>query len=70
MKKYRVTLYYHTCVDVEVELDSTNRADILLFAREKACSPDYNKELLSNLQEDSGPEIQVWNNKIKDYQYV
>lgn len=70
MKKYRVTLYYHTSVDVDVELDSTNRADILLYAREKACNPDCDKEILRNLQEDSGPEIRVWNNKLKDFQYV
>lgn len=56
MKKYRVTLYYHTNVTVEVEAQDEEEA--LENACEAAATNEYDYELLSNLVEDSDPDIE------------
>ena len=58
MKKYNVTLYYHTNVTVTVETDSEDECEIIELAREEATSCDYDKELLGGLEEDSSPDIE------------
>lgn len=63
MKKYRVRLYFETYADVDVTAD--NRQQAIEYARERA----QNKELLENLQE-VGKDTMVWNEQLKDYQYV
>lgn len=51
LKKYRVTLYYHTSVTVEVETEDEEDA------KNVACNNADNDELLANLQEDDDPDV-------------
>lgn len=56
MKKYRVTLYYHTNVTIEVEAHDEEEA--LENATEIAYLDEYDDKLLSNLVEDDDPDIE------------
>lgn len=56
MKKYRVTLYYHTFAIVDVMANDKEEAKEI--ASEEIESVDYDNELLSNLEEDSKPDIE------------
>ena len=56
MKKYKVTLYYHTNCTVEVEAE--NEEDAIDKAREEACSKEAEQEILSGLNEDSDPDVE------------
>lgn len=52
MRKYEVTLYYHTSATVIVEAE--DEADAI----ETAYNVVSNKELLQNLQEDNDPDVE------------
>lgn len=51
MKKFRVTLYYHTNCTVEVEAE--NESD----AVQKAYQIDVENQLIEGLQEDDSPDV-------------
>lgn len=63
MKKYKVRLYFETYSDVYVTAD--NRQQAIEYARDRV----QNKELLDNMQEVC-KDTMVWNEQLKDYQYV
>ena len=52
MKKYIVTLYYHTSASVKVLARNEEEAV------EKACDKISNQELLDNLTEDDDPDVE------------
>ena len=56
MKKYRVTLYYHSSIDVEVEAD--NEKEAIEEAYCLAGDPKYDAQLISNVQEDADPDVE------------
>ena len=56
MKKYRVTLYYHTFATVDVMAHDEEEAKKISY--EKIACVDYDNELLSNLEEDSDSDIE------------
>ena len=56
MKKYRVTLYYHSSIDVEVEAESENEAIEEAYCL--AGDPKYDAQLISNVQEDADPDVE------------
>lgn len=57
MKKYDVTLYYHTSVVVEVEAKSEKEA--IEKAYVKISNPEWNEVLLENLSEDDEPDVEL-----------
>ena len=57
MKKYRVTLYYHTSATVEVETNKTYNHYII----EEAKKMITNEMILDNLQYDDDPDIEPIN---------
>lgn len=54
-KRYKVTLYYHTNVTVEVEAENEQEAINLAYAE----SALHTQELLDGLQEDSSPDVET-----------
>ena len=57
IKKYNVTLYYHTNLTVQVEAESEEAARKAAYAEaEKEC---YIPKLIEGLQEDSAPDVEV-----------
>jgi hypothetical protein len=57
IKKYNVTLYYHTNLTVQVEAESEEAARKAAYAEaEKEC---YIPKLIEGLQEDSAPDVDV-----------
>ena len=54
MNKYRVTLYYTTWVEVDVEAES--RSEAIDAAYDLAGDPAYDSELLHNCSADEGDE--------------
>lgn len=56
IKKYNVTLYYHTNLTVQVEAESEEAAREAAYAEaEKEC---YIPELINGLQKDSAPDVE------------
>lgn len=56
IKKYNVTLYYHTNLTVQVEAESEEAARKAAYAEaEKEC---YIPKLIEGLQEDSAPDVE------------
>lgn len=47
MKKYKVTLYYHTWIDVEVDAPNEEKASLLAYV--EAGNDKYNRLLLKHL---------------------
>lgn len=64
MKKYNVTLYFHTSIDIEVE--ANDRQQAIKCAREKLDGND--PQIVQNMQEDDSPDVYVWNEQLKDHQ--
>ena len=56
MKKYEVTLYYHTNITVEVMASSEEEA--IENAYSEADNPKYNEEILANMYEDDSPDVE------------
>ena len=56
MKKYEVTLYYHTNITVEVMASSEEEA--IENAYSEAGKNEYDKMLLDNLQSDDSPDVE------------
>lgn len=56
MKKYEVTLYYHTNVTVVVEAENEDEA--LEKGCDEAADEKYNFEVLANCVEDSDPTVE------------
>ena len=58
MKKYNVTLYYHTNIDVEVIAE--NEEDAIELARQEAACDDTDTidTLLDGMQEDNSPDVE------------
>lgn len=54
-KKYKVTFYYHTSVEVEVSAENEN--DALAEAYLEVGKKKYDKALIHGLVEDGGPDI-------------
>ena len=52
MKKYKVTLYYHTMASAIVEAESEEEAIELAY------DAIENDELLDNMQEDNDPDVE------------
>lgn len=64
MKKYRVRLYYHTFVDVDIEAPDRETA------REEAQDfAEYlkDKKFMENIVPD-GSDVMEWNKQTKDYE--
>lgn len=57
MKKYDVTLYYHTSVVVEVE--AKNEKEAIHKAHIRVCDPEWDEVLLENLSEDDEPDVEL-----------
>lgn len=55
MKKYKVTLYYHTNVTVEVWAE--NEEEAIEHAYGKVTDKQYDEQVLSNCQEDDDPDV-------------
>ena len=55
-RKYRVTLYYHTNVTVEVCAD--NEKDAVNVARAEVSDDKYAESILEGLQEDGSPDVE------------
>jgi len=55
MKKYQVTLYYHTYVDVIV--DAKDEKDAVIQGYLEAGDSRYDKLLLRHLQADGDPDV-------------
>lgn len=53
MKKYDVTLYFHTNATITVEAE--NERDAVEKAREEVC--EYTDQLMNGMQEDSSPDV-------------
>lgn len=53
MKKYEVTLYFHTNATITVEAE--NERDAVEKAREEVC--EYTDLLMNGMQEDSSPDV-------------
>ena len=56
MKKYEVTLYYHT--DVTVEVDAKNEKEAIARAYLEVGDKRYDEPLLHNLTVDCDPEVE------------
>lgn len=56
MKKYEVTLYYHTSVTVVV--DAENEDEAIEIAYDEACDEKYDEEFKWNAQEDGSPDVE------------
>lgn len=56
MKKYKVTLYYHSSITVLVSAE--NEDDAILKASDEACNEEYNYEFNMNAQEDGAPDVE------------
>ena len=56
MKKYEVTLYYHTNVTVVVEAENEDEA--VEMAYDEACDEKYNDEFNMNAVEDGCPDVE------------
>lgn len=56
MKKYEVTLHYYTSVIVEVK--AKDEEDAIEKAYVEVGKPKYGQLILSNLQEDSRPDVE------------
>lgn len=56
MKKYEVTLYYHTSLTVEVE--AKNEEDAIANAYAVAGDSKYDDQVLNNIQEDGSPDVE------------
>ena len=54
-RKYKVTFYYHTSVEVEVSAENEN--DALAEAYLEVGKKKYDKALIHGLVEDGGPDI-------------
>ena len=57
MKKYEVTLYYHTSVAVEVE--AKNEKEAIEKAYVRVSNPEWDEVLLENLSEDDEPDVEL-----------
>lgn len=55
MKKYEVTLYFHTSITVEVE--SINEREAILDAYCEAGDSKYDEQFIHNAQEDGSPDV-------------
>lgn len=55
MKKYKVTLYFHSSIDIEVEAE--NESEAIECARDKSCSKDISEMILDWLEEDNAPDV-------------
>lgn len=55
MKKYEVTLYYHTSITVEVEAE--NEQDAIDEAYCEAGDSKYDGQFIHNAQEDGAPDV-------------
>ena len=55
MKRYEVTLYFHTCIEVEVEANSEEEA--IEEAYIEAGDKKYDEQFLHNAQEDGDPDV-------------
>ena len=53
MKKYEVTLYYHTMCTVTVKAENEEEA------LEMAYCEDVDEQLLENLQKDGSPDVEL-----------
>ena len=56
MKKYEVTFHFYTSVIVEVE--AKDEEDAIENAYVEVGKPKYDQPILSNLQEDSRPDVE------------
>lgn len=56
MKKYKVTIYYQTYIDVEVDAPNENEARLLAYI--EAGDDKYNRKLLKNLTAADYSEIE------------
>lgn len=56
MKKYEVTLYYHTNITVEVVASSEEEAIANAYC--EAGKEQYDKQALQNMQEDGDPDVE------------
>lgn len=56
MKKYEVTLYYHTSITVEVRANSEEQA--IADAYFEAGKKEYDEQFLNNVQEDGAPDVE------------
>ena len=56
MKKYEVTLYYHTSLTVEVE--AKDEKDAIANAYAEAGDSKYDQQFLNNVQEDGSPDVE------------
>ncbi len=55
MKKFEVTLYYHTNCTVTVEAEDEDEA--LENAYAEVCKEEYTRQILDGLQEDDSPDV-------------
>lgn len=55
MKKYEVTLYFHTNLTIEVE--AKNEEEAIEKAEQESCRDYYVEQLLAGMQKDSGPDV-------------
>ena len=67
MKKYRVRLYFHTNVDIDVTAEDAQQA--IDGAREVS---EYlrDKVFMENMIEDDAPDVMVFDKKLNDYKAV
>ena len=56
MKKYEVTLYYHTSITVTVEAKDEESA--IEEAYYEAGKPEYDEQFCHNAQEDGAPDVE------------
>lgn len=56
MKKYEVTLYFHTSITVEVE--AKNEEDAIANAYAVVGDSKYDEQVLNNTQEDGRPDVE------------
>lgn len=57
MKKYEVTLYYHTSITVEVEAE--NEQDAINSAYLEAGGSQYDSQFLHNVRDEGNPYLKV-----------
>lgn len=63
MEKYKVTLYYSTNCEVEVEADSREAAVDAAYG--KADSDDCKNQLITNLQQCSDEDVELIANSVE-----
>ena len=56
MKKYEVTLYYHT--NIVVQIKAENEEEAIAVAYEEAGKSKYDQQFLNNVQDDGGPFVE------------